>query len=119
MAKSILLSNAAFIFTDAATGQGYMRKLNEFEANLIALQLSTLDGGQLKAGPVHPVEIRLVSVEEMRMENAIQIQDAQLEHCAAGKDGECNHKQCPQLRDNEPENSGRHCPIDNREEDDD
>lgn len=108
MAKTVQLSNAALVFTDAATGQGYMRKLNEFEANLIAAQLSTLDGGQLKARPVHPVEIRLV-----RMANAIQVQDAPLEHCAAGKDGECYHRQCPQIRDNEPEHSGRHCPLDN------
>ena len=113
MAKTIQLSNAAFVFTDDATGQGYMRKLNEFEANLIAAQLSTLDGDQLKAGPVHPVEIRLVSVEEARVAKAIQVQDAPLEHCAAGKDGECYHRQCPQIRDNEPEHSSRHCPLDN------
>lgn len=118
MAKSIQLSNAAFVFTDAASGQGYMRKLNEFEANLIALQLSTLDGGQLKARPVHPVEIRAVLVEEVRMANATQVQDAPLEHCAAGKDGECYHRKCPQIRDNEPEKSGRHCPLDNRSDED-
>ncbi|MGX9313657.1 hypothetical protein ACWXWE_13030 [Pantoea ananatis] len=118
MAKTIQLSNAAFVFTDASTGQGYMRKLNEFEANLIAAQLSTLDGGQLKARPVHPVEIRVVSVEEVRMANAIQVQDEPLEHCAAGKDGECYHRQCPQIRDIEPENSGRHCPLDNRRDED-
>lgn len=34
-------------------------------------------------------------------------------HCAAGRDGECGHAQCPQLRDNEPRTSGRHCPLDN------
>jgi hypothetical protein len=36
--------------------------------------------------------------------------------CHAGRDGECNWKGCPQLRDGEPEKSGRHCPLD---EDDD
>ncbi|HHG0427558.1 TPA: hypothetical protein ACPTCW_004238 [Yersinia enterocolitica] len=35
-----------------------------------------------------------------------------LEHCAAARDGECSHKDCPQLRDNEPMATGRHCPID-------
>ncbi len=35
-----------------------------------------------------------------------------LERCAAARDGECNHKECPQLRDNEPMATGRHCPID-------
>lgn len=34
------------------------------------------------------------------------------ERCHANRDGECNHKDCPQLRDNEPEVTGRHCPID-------
>ncbi|MFV8801341.1 hypothetical protein ACNSO8_22435 [Yersinia sp. LJYL362] len=36
-----------------------------------------------------------------------------LERCAAARDGECHHKDCPQLRDNEPMATGRHCPIDN------
>ncbi|EKN3562401.1 TPA: hypothetical protein ACIU15_003932 [Yersinia enterocolitica] len=35
-----------------------------------------------------------------------------LERCAAGRDGECSHQDCPQLRDNEPMATGRHCPID-------
>lgn len=34
-----------------------------------------------------------------------------LTRCAASRDGECTHKQCPQLRDNEPHKSGRHCPL--------
>lgn len=32
--------------------------------------------------------------------------------CKAGQDGDCNHPLCPQIRDNEPETTGRHCPID-------
>lgn len=34
------------------------------------------------------------------------------ETCYAALDGECNWKPCPQLRDNEPATSGRHCPLD-------
>jgi len=37
------------------------------------------------------------------------------EHCrAAGRnsDGDCYWENCPQLRDGEPEKSGRHCPLD-------
>lgn len=34
-------------------------------------------------------------------------------HCHAGKDGECNWKNCPQNRDGEPGKTGRHCPLDN------
>jgi len=36
-----------------------------------------------------------------------------LTRCAAGRDGECSHTECPQLRDSEPRASGRHCPLDN------
>lgn len=33
--------------------------------------------------------------------------------CHADRDGDCVWKECPQLRDGEPERSGRHCPRDN------
>ncbi len=36
--------------------------------------------------------------------------------CHAGRDGECNWKQCPQNRDGEPGRTGRHCPLDINEE---
>ncbi len=32
--------------------------------------------------------------------------------CHGREDGECHWKRCPQLRDGEPERSGRHCPLD-------
>ncbi len=32
--------------------------------------------------------------------------------CGASKDGECSASWCPQLRDEEPQTSGRHCPFD-------
>lgn len=31
--------------------------------------------------------------------------------CRAGMDGECNHPLCPQTLANEPEKSGRFCPL--------
>ena len=34
-----------------------------------------------------------------------------LTRCAADSDGECNHAQCPQVRDGEPKQSGRGCPL--------
>lgn len=34
------------------------------------------------------------------------------ERCHADRDGDCSHENCPQLRDNEPSTSGRHCPLD-------
>lgn len=33
--------------------------------------------------------------------------------CHADRDGECQWSECPQLRDNEPHKTGRHCPYDN------
>ena len=40
------------------------------------------------------------------------------QHChAAHSDGECMWKQCPQLRDGEPEKTGRTCPLPWREDD--
>lgn len=36
--------------------------------------------------------------------------------CHAQTDGDCNHLLCPQIRDDEPAKSGRHCPLD-RDED--
>jgi hypothetical protein len=32
--------------------------------------------------------------------------------CRANSDGECSWSDCPQLRDNEPLKSSRHCPLD-------
>jgi hypothetical protein len=34
-----------------------------------------------------------------------------LAKCQAGCDGECCDKRCPQIRDGEPEKSGRFCPL--------
>lgn len=37
---------------------------------------------------------------------------AEMGNCHAGRDGECNDRRCPQLKEGEPEKSGRHCPLD-------
>lgn len=58
MIRQIELSDAALVFTDAATGQGYIRTLNEGEAKLVSAQLAALDDGELKAIPVQPVKIK-------------------------------------------------------------
>lgn len=31
--------------------------------------------------------------------------------CASDRDGDCSHHACPQLRDREPQASGRSCPL--------
>jgi hypothetical protein len=48
---------------------------------------------------------------------AIRVQDRPLNgRCAANNDGDCDHRDCPQLRDGEPVKSGRHCPFDQQQE---
>lgn len=37
-------------------------------------------------------------------------------YCQSGKDGDCIWANCPQTRDNEPETTGRHCPLDIHQE---
>ena len=39
------------------------------------------------------------------------------ERCHSSRDGECNDARCPQLRDGEPQKSGRHCPLDSLDSD--
>lgn len=43
-------------------------------------------------------------------------QTSELTRCASGRDGECFHDRCPQIRDDEPSSTGRHCPIDDWED---
>lgn len=37
--------------------------------------------------------------------------------CHANREGDCEWKDCPQIRDNEPATTGRHCPLGRPEED--
>lgn len=43
----------------------------------------------------------------------------QITRCQADSDGDCEWSGCPQLRDGEPRATGRHCPWDVVEDDDD
>lgn len=48
----------------------------------------------------------------MRKLTAYQEELAAQGHCMADDDGDCQWEGCPQIRDNEPYASGRHCPRD-------
>lgn len=39
------------------------------------------------------------------------------DHCHADSDGDCNYPDCPQIKDGEPQKTGRHCPLDNKSRD--
>lgn len=48
---------------------------------------------------------------ELAASNRQRRQAKPLTSCAADRDGDCDHPQCPQLRDAEPAKSGRSCPM--------
>jgi hypothetical protein len=62
------------------------------------------------------------AVQRLRSFNECKIphvkKDSVEAHCHAARDGECFWKHCPQIRDGEPRNSGRHCPYDQNDDDD-
>ncbi|WP_216675155.1 hypothetical protein [Paraburkholderia elongata] len=81
----------------------------------------------LAASPAAPTQSAHVpkpgrKTRQEKINESREIVAARLQHlerplngrCAASNDGECSHSQCPQLRDGEPEKSGRHCPLDVR-----
>ncbi len=37
-------------------------------------------------------------------------------YCHSARDGDCSASECPQLRDDEPTRTGRHCPLDMHDE---
>jgi hypothetical protein len=63
-----------------------------------------------------PAAKRFVSCEPML--GPVDLQKY-LERCHADRDGDCCAERCPQIRDHEPEKTGRHCPIDTWPDDDD
>lgn len=51
-----------------------------------------------------------------RIYNGVFDPSSEPQRCHGASDGECIWKRCPQLRDGEPAKSGRHCPLDTRED---
>jgi len=45
----------------------------------------------------------------------LNLQGRYMTRCQADDDDYCDWKECPQLRDGEPERSGRHCPLDSED----
>lgn len=59
-----------------------------------------------------PNEQDLLEIPDFLRRSEKEIIDEALMRCAADRDGDCSHPNCPQVRDEEPLSSGRHCPID-------
>jgi len=85
----------------------------QFEHPIVVSQHHEVGKGMRYMGPVIDRELdRLVDA-------AIKAQEGKEpapERCHASRDGECVHQQCPQLRDGEPMKTGRHCPLDAMED---
>lgn len=67
-------------------------------------------GWELLWGNRTPIRVEPISVIGKGIENYLG-ETAKLSKCASQRDGDCYHKLCPQLRDNEPQATGRSCPI--------
>jgi hypothetical protein len=102
---------------------------SRYEAQLSACQSDSKDAERLDSGCIvlthrdefgepYKCEYRGINLREA-IDAAMQALSTpaqeQLTRCASNRDGECSHKQCPQIRDSEPAASGRHCPLDNWE----
>jgi hypothetical protein len=57
-------------------------------------------------------------IEPTTTSAAAQAATKPLARCSAARDGDCTHPDCPQLRDNEPRATGRHCPLDTNSDED-
>jgi hypothetical protein len=62
--------------------------------------------------PPAPADIRAINVALGNCD-PLPPAPATLEFCRANRDGDCTWQACPQLRDDEPRQTGRHCPLDN------
>lgn len=59
-------------------------------------------------------ELSLINFERKRRRDvaAKKRGNKPIKSCQSGRDGDCIHKLCPQLRDDEPFKTGRNCPLD-------
>lgn len=100
----------------------WMRVLKEEAEDIVASAASHGVVITIAQVPLLPLAMgnykSVVSVRSVKEEPVVVVEHKPLTHCASGQDGDCIHPDCPQLRDGEPVKSGRHCPIDTREEGD-
>lgn len=61
-------------------------------------------------GQAFPVEVLVIS-QTNESAGAPLLPRRNYGNCMAGEDGDCDHKDCPQLRDGEPAKTGRSCPL--------
>jgi len=57
---------------------------------------------------MQPQDIGLDKLPNYRYDSGRRV----MTRCQSDSDGDCSWAHCPQLRDNEPETTGRHCPLD-------
>jgi hypothetical protein len=87
-----------------------------FGPNLAPMTMWSGNRDIVSVQAISPTAISVQFAE--RAEDLMITYSPPLMRCAASRDGECSHAQCPQQRDGEPRATGRHCPLDNQTEED-
>jgi hypothetical protein len=108
--RDAALEEAAKIAESPLDGLAYTRNPTPYECARAIRALKS-------APAIEPVEGASKETEQPQGRIAFPMpysksEKKELARCHADRDGECVHKDCPQLRDGEPKKSGRHCPLD-------
>lgn len=73
------------------------------------LVLQYTDGRSMSVGRRHNERTKRAALEAIA---ARRNDRTFVNQCRASLDGECGWSECPQIKDNEPRTTGRHCPLD-------
>ena len=100
-------------YVDVGSG-AHQKQLAERDATIERLRMELADTQQDITQPGHSV------VDEDAQQGNCErysLQGRRMTRCHSDDDGHCDWLECPQLRDKEPAATGRHCPLDKRDED--
>jgi hypothetical protein len=95
---------------------GYVSEAAWEQAMLADLLAAALDFHDNCHGEGAAVECDAICEPALAIRDRRRERSSTVERCHAGSDGDCSDERCPQLRDGEPARSGRHCPLDVRDE---
>lgn len=112
--KPIERLEGTFHLNEALTYENLLQQLGMIGNLFIPAACQTIVGLRAKAEDWKRIADRL-TIRRDGMTGERPKEDP-LTYCQAGKDGDCNHPQCPQNRDGEPDKTGRSCPLLRRED---
>jgi hypothetical protein len=96
-----------------------MQLADEFGSGSVAYTPKQYREGQraaIAADRAQRKRAALQEISDIGQEIERDVNPAMLTRCAAGRDGDCSHPQCPQARDGEPHKTQRNCPLDTLED---